>query len=43
MSSDRSLTELLRNHLKLEGLPDKGVTPVKRWDGRSGRTAPTGL
>lgn len=38
MSSERSLTELLRNHLRLEGLPDKGVAPVKRWDGRSGRT-----
>ncbi|HEX3784267.1 MAG TPA: ATP-binding protein [Pseudonocardiaceae bacterium] len=38
MSSERGLTELLRNHLKLEGLPDKGVTPVKRWDGKSGRT-----
>lgn len=38
MSSERSLTELLRNHLKLEGLPRKGVTPVKRWDGKHGRT-----
>lgn len=38
MSSERSLTELLRNHLKLEGLPDRGVAPVKRWDGKSGRT-----
>lgn len=37
MSSERGLTELLRNHLKLEGLPDRGVTPVKRWDGKSGR------
>ncbi len=38
MSSERGLTELLRNHLKLEGLPDKGIAPVKRWDGKSGRT-----
>jgi hypothetical protein len=38
MSSERSLTELLRNHLKLEGLHDRGVTPVKRWNGKSGRT-----
>jgi hypothetical protein len=38
MSSERSLTELLRNHLKLEGLPDRGVSPVRRWDGKSGRT-----
>ena len=37
MSSERGLTDLLRNHLKLDGLPDKGVTPVKRWDGKSGR------
>lgn len=37
MSSERGLTEMLRNQLKLEGLPTKGVTPVKRWDGRSGR------
>lgn len=38
MSSERGLTELLRNHLKLEGLPIKGVDPVRRWDGKSGRT-----
>ena len=38
MSSERGLTELLRNHLKLQGLPDQSITPVKRWDGRSGRT-----
>jgi hypothetical protein len=38
MSSERSLTELLRNHLRLEGLPDRGVAPVRRWDGKSGRT-----
>jgi DNA mismatch repair enzyme (predicted ATPase) len=38
LSSERSLTELLRNHLKLEGLPITGVAPVKRWDGKSGRT-----
>lgn len=37
MSSERGLTELLRNHLKLEGLPTSGVKPVKRWDGKSGR------
>lgn len=38
MSSERGLTEMLRNHLKLEGLPTKGVEPVRRWDGKSGRT-----
>lgn len=38
MSSERGLTEMLRNHLKLEGLPTKGVEPVKRWTGKSGRT-----
>jgi len=38
MSSERSLTELLRNHLKLQGLPSKDVEPVRRWDGKSGRT-----
>ncbi|GAB2506810.1 ATP-binding protein [Microbacterium petrolearium] len=38
MSSERSLTELLRTHLRLEGLPSAGVEPVKRWDGKSGRT-----
>jgi hypothetical protein len=37
MSSERGLTEMLRTHLKLEGLPTKGVEPVKRWDGKSGR------
>lgn len=38
MSSERSLTELLRNHLKLEGLPSKGVETVRRWNGKTGRT-----
>lgn len=38
MSSERSLTELLRNHLKLEGLPDKNAETVRRWDGKTGRT-----
>lgn len=38
MSTERSLTELLRNHLKLDGLPTKDVDPVRRWDGRTGRT-----
>jgi hypothetical protein len=37
MSSERGLTELLRTHLRLEGLPVKDAQPVKRWDGRSGR------
>jgi len=37
MSSERGLTEMLRTHLKLEGLPTKGVDPVKRWDGTGGR------
>lgn len=38
MSSERGLTELLRNHLRLDGLPGTGVETVKRWDGRTGRT-----
>lgn len=37
MSSERGLTQLLRNHLRLQGLPTKGVKPVKQPDGRSGR------
>jgi|SRR6266542_2060302 len=38
MSSEKGLTHMLRVHLKLSGLPDREVTPVVRWDGRSGRT-----
>lgn len=38
MSSERGLTELLRTDLKLEGLPDGRIAPVKRWDGKSGRS-----
>ena len=37
MSSERGLTEMARNHLGLLGLLTKGVEPVKRWDGRTGR------
>lgn len=37
MNSERGLTEMLRTHLKLEGLPTNGVQPVRRWDGKSGR------
>lgn len=37
MSSERGLTELLRTHLKLEGLAGRRIAPVKRWDGKSGR------
>lgn len=37
MNSERGLTQMLRTHLKLEGLPDDKVEPVKRWDGKSGR------
>ncbi|CAM4172722.1 ATP-binding protein [Kibdelosporangium persicum] len=37
MSSERGLTELVRTHLRLEGLPVKGVEPVKRWSGKTGR------
>lgn len=37
MNSERGLTQVLRTHLKLEGLPDNKVEPVKRWDGKSGR------
>jgi hypothetical protein len=38
MSSERGLTEMLRTHLRLEGLSTKGIEPIRRWDGRSGRT-----
>lgn len=38
MSTERSLTELLRNHLKLNGLPTKDADTVRRWDGKTGRT-----
>lgn len=37
MNSERGLTQMLRTHLRLEGLPDGNVDPVKRWDGKSGR------
>lgn len=37
MNTERGLTQLLRTHLRLEGLPDDQVEPVKRWDGKSGR------
>ena len=37
MNSERGLTQMLRTHLKLEGLPVSKVEPVKRWDGKSGR------
>jgi hypothetical protein len=37
MNSERGLTELLRTHLRLEGLPARVVEPVRRWDGKSGR------
>ena len=38
MSTERSLTELLRNHLNLDGLPTKDIETVRRWDGKTGRT-----
>src|ERR1035437_10213933 len=38
MSSERGLTELLRNHLRLSGLPAEVSEPVRTWDGKSGRT-----
>lgn len=37
MNSERGLTQMLRTHLKLEGLPNDNVEPVKRWDGKTGR------
>jgi hypothetical protein len=37
MNSERGLTQMLRTHLKLEGLPAGKVEPVKRWDGKTGR------
>jgi hypothetical protein len=38
MSSERGLTELLRNHLRLSGLPAEVEEPVRTWDGKGGRT-----
>lgn len=38
MSSERGLTELLRNHLRLSGLPVKVGEPVRTWDGKGART-----
>ncbi|WP_258132370.1 hypothetical protein [Microbacterium sp. MYb62] len=37
MNSERGLTQVLRTHLALEGLPEGKVESVKRWDGKSGR------
>lgn len=37
MNSERSLTELVRTHLRLEGLPTKDVETVRRWDSKTGR------
>jgi hypothetical protein len=37
VKSEQGLTNVLRTHLKLSGLPDKDVLPVKKWDGKSGR------
>jgi Histidine kinase-, DNA gyrase B-, and HSP90-like ATPase len=37
MNSERGLTQLLRTHLRLTGLPEKNVKPVLRWDGKKGR------
>jgi hypothetical protein len=37
MNTERGLTQMLRSHLKLEGLPASKVEPVQRWDGKSGR------
>lgn len=38
MSSERGLTEMLRNHLRLSGLPAVVGESVKTWDGKTGRT-----
>lgn len=38
MSSERGLTELLRNHLRLSGLPGDADEPVRTWDGKGART-----
>lgn len=37
MNTERGLTQVLRTHLRLLGLPDGKVEPVKRWDGKAGR------
>lgn len=38
MTSEKSLTNLLREHLDLSGFPSDAVSPVKTLDGKSGRT-----
>ncbi|MFG1820399.1 hypothetical protein ACGFIF_42035 [Kribbella sp. NPDC049174] len=37
MSSERGLTEVLRTHLRLGGLPEGDARAVRRWDGKTGR------
>ncbi|WP_427888642.1 ATP-binding protein [Kribbella sp. GL6] len=37
MSSERGLTEVLRTHLRLSGLPERDARAVRRWDGKTGR------
>ncbi|WIM69238.1 ATP-binding protein [Corynebacterium suedekumii] len=38
MTSERALTNLLREHLKLSGLPADSAEPVKTLEGKAGRT-----
>jgi len=37
MNSERGLTQVLRTHLKLSGLPERDAKTVRRWDGKTGR------
>ena len=38
MNSEKGLTQLLRTHLKLSGLPDKKIAPGQAmgWENRTG-------
>lgn len=38
MRSERGLNDLLKIHFELEGLDDNVSEPIRRWDGKSGRT-----
>ena len=38
MTSEKSLTNMLREHLSLSGFPSDSVAPVKTTEGKSGRT-----
>ncbi|MGI9001749.1 MAG: ATP-binding protein [Pseudonocardia sp.] len=37
MNSEKGLTQVLRTHLKLSGLPESDAKTVRRWNGKTGR------